>query len=44
MRIGDTQPQVKELGERLGTDSPIETSEGVCPCQHLDLEFGLPEL
>lgn len=32
----------KELGERLGTDSSIVTSEAVHPCLHLDLGFGVP--
>lgn len=31
----------QKLGERPGTDSPLELSEGAQPCQHPDL--GLPD-
>lgn len=39
-RVG---PQMKNVGERLGTDSPLVTSEGIFPCQHRDLGFWAPK-
>lgn len=47
--MGTKHPHAKELPTTSGTqrrkwNTPLEPSEGICPCRHLDSDSKPPEL